>query len=392
MSDSLQMFMTLHSAFYQLIPPDQVRDVRLLRTLAWAVVGICLSETVNFSRWGEVVLSEAKYASSHQRRFRRFLKNARVKPKQLYGWLLKAALKQWSLQQTLFLGLDVSDLKNGCVLIRVALIYRGRAVPVCWKVMSHKGTSVAYQDYKKLLKRVLKLLPSGHPVVLLADRGFVHAKLVKFCRKHHWGYRLRAKCNTVIGLADHRTFNFVQLCPPKGHAHFYHQVQIMGENIGPVHVALANPQNPDEEPWYVISNEPTSVTTLTEYALRFDMEEGFLDDKSGGFQLEGTRLTDPKVLERLLLVLAIAVLHLTSVGTEVVKQDYRRWVDTHWDRGQSYLKIGWNWLRQQFRKQWPIFPPFTLDPEPDPEPAMASRRQADKKKRPPWVVTYFADP
>jgi len=42
----------------------------------------------------------------------------------------------------------------------------------------------------------------------------------------------------------------------------------------------------------------------------------------------------------------------------------------------SYLKIGWSWLRQQFRRNWPEMPPFWLDPAPDPEPAMASRRQA----------------
>jgi len=232
-------------------------------------------------------------------------------------------------------------------------------------------------------------VPSLFKATPLADRGFVHAKLVKFCQKNKGGYRLRAKSNTVVRLADGRILNFTQLCPPKGHAHFYHHVHIMGENIGPVHIAIGNPDT-DEEPWNIISDVPTSVATLDDYALRFDVEEGFLDDKSGAFQVEDTKLDDPQALERLFLVLAIAVLHLTSVGVAVVKQQTRRWVDTHWDRGLSYLRIGLGWVKQQFRKHWPIMPPFGLDPAPDPEPAIASRRQAAKPKRQ-WVVSCFGD-
>jgi len=334
-----------------------------------------------------VVISQAQYASSHQRRFQGWLSNPQVKPIKFYAPLLKAALSEWGLDKTFYLALDVSALKNGYVLIRLALIYRGRSIPVSWRVMPHNSTTVSYKDYKIVLNQARLMLPPGRPVVLLADRGFVHAQLVKFCRKNKWGYRLRAKSSTKIRLADRRMANFAQLCPPKGQAHFYHNVHILGQNIGPVHLALANPED-DQDPWYIISDSPSSVTTLAEYALRFDIEEGFLDDKSGGFQVESTKLDDPKSIARLFLVLAVAALHFTSVGVAVVNRKARRWVDPHWDRGMSYLKIGWRWLRQQFRKQWPVLPPFGLDPKPDPQPATASRRKAAQPKRQ-WVVSCF---
>jgi hypothetical protein len=116
--------------------------------------------------------------------------------------------------------------------------------------------------------------------------------------------------------------------------------------------------------------------TFDDFGLRFDIEEKFLDDKSNGFQIEASRQRSEAALERLFLVLAVATLHCTSVGVGVVRRKLHRWVDTHWDRGMSYLKIGWNWLRQQFRRGWSEMPPFWLDPAPDPEPAMASRCQA----------------
>ena len=80
MTDSLQLYGTLLSAFCEYIPSHVFGDVRRLMVLAWAVVGLCLTKTVNFNLWGEVVMGQAQYASSHQRRFQRLLKNKQVKP------------------------------------------------------------------------------------------------------------------------------------------------------------------------------------------------------------------------------------------------------------------------------------------------------------------------
>ncbi len=63
-----------------------------------------------------------------------------------------------------------------------------------------------------------------------------------------------------------------------------------------------------------MSDEPTEAKTLNEYGLRFDIEEAFLDEKSGGLQLQTSELTTPEALERLILIVAIAALHLTGIG------------------------------------------------------------------------------
>ena len=84
------------------------------------------------------------------------------------------------------------------------------------------------------------------------------------------------------------------------------------------------------------------VKPFEEYGWRFDIEANFLDDKSHGFQLESSWIRSAAALERLCLVLAITTLYLDAQGTEVVQQGKRRWVDPHWFRGQSYLKIGWH--------------------------------------------------
>lgn len=57
--------------------------------------------------------------------------------------------------------------------------------------------------------------------------------------------------------------------------------------------------------------------TLWQYGLRFQVEELFLDSKSGAFELEDSRLRSAEALERLYLVAAIAILYGTTQGMAV---------------------------------------------------------------------------
>lgn len=388
MTDSRQMFLTLMRAFVEHIPRAAWGDIRRLVTLAWAVVGLCLSKKVSLPGWGEAVESRAQQAASRTRRFARWVDNPKVQVQPVYAPLLQAALADWPMMGRAYLALDVSVIKGSpFVLIRVSLIYRGRAIPLAWRVLRHASATVGFTDYKPVLAQAQSCLPAGLTVVLMADRGFVHAELLQWLRQAHWHYRIRLTGDTLIHFPDRRVVAVAQLCPPKGEAHFYHDIRLLGQALGPLHLALAQVDAPHPDPWYVVSDEPTDLTTLDEYGLRFDLEENFLDDKSNGFQVEASRLATPQALERLFLVLAVATLHFTSVGVGIGQRQVRHWVDIHWDRGMSYLKMGWSWLRQQFRRGWPVLPPFWLDPEPDPEPAVASRRQA-ARLRPQWKAVF----
>jgi hypothetical protein len=70
-----------------------------------------------------------------------------------------------------------------------------------------------------------------------------------------------------------------------------------------------------------------------------------LDLKSNAFNLESSRLRDKFALSQLCGVIALKMLFLLLQGTQVVASGKRRWVDPHWQRGMSYLKLGWNWIR-----------------------------------------------
>jgi hypothetical protein len=75
------------------------------------------------------VHSRAVYAQSSVRRFARGLENARIDVHALDGPLIQQALAEWG-QQVLYLALATSMLWNTYCLVRISLVYRGRAVPI----------------------------------------------------------------------------------------------------------------------------------------------------------------------------------------------------------------------------------------------------------------------
>jgi hypothetical protein len=166
-----------------------------------------------------------------------------------------------------------------------------------------------------------------------------------------------------------------------GQPRFWHEVHITQERFGPLHLAMGRPLDSNER-WIVISDEPTDLDTFREYGWRFDIEENFLDDKSNGFQLEASLIRSAPALERLCLVLAVSTLYLVSQGVHIVETGQRRRVDAHWFRGSSYLKIGWNWIRRALSRKEKLLNHLVLSPKPDPEPAMASRKQHYERTQP----------
>ena len=93
------------------------------------------------------------YAQSRVRRFARWLDNERIAVPALYGPLIQQALAEWG-DHIVYLALDTSMLWNTYCLVRLSIVYRGRAVPIRWKVLEHPSSSMAYDIYEEMLDKV----------------------------------------------------------------------------------------------------------------------------------------------------------------------------------------------------------------------------------------------
>jgi Transposase DDE domain len=82
----------------------------------------------------------------------------------------------------------------------MAIIDRGRAVPIAWRVLDHPSSRVAYDVYKDVLDKVAELLPWRGNVVLTADRGFADTLLMAHLARlsWHWLIRLKGRFGCIV--------------------------------------------------------------------------------------------------------------------------------------------------------------------------------------------------
>ena len=349
------------------------RDARHLSTLCWMVAGLLTSGWIALDEWAPGVAGRAVYAQSTVRRFSRWLSNPRIDALRLYAALLRGALAGFP-DGRLVVALDTTVLWNRFCVVQVSLVWRGRSVPVAWKVVRHKSASVAFRDYRGVPGFAARLL-KGREVALLADRGFLHADLLRWARAAGWHWRIRCKRDVRFHLPGGRR---LALRLSAGELRFYSGIVLGGARV-PVELAVGWEKGA-KEPWIIVTDDAAGPDTLRDYGLRFCIEEGFLDHKSGGFQWESSKLREAAALRRLCLVMAAATLVLVCQGAEAVAAGRRREVDPHWFRGLSYAGIGWRWLRRAAVMGWALIGALALPTARDPEPAKASRRQPDRSR------------
>ena len=339
------------------------------------VAALIQTGEVNLTRWIAYLPCRGHFAQSKQRRVRRWLGNSRINIHRLYKPIIQAALADWQ-EERLYLSLDTSLFWDEYCLIRLAVVHRGRALPLAWRVLEHESASVAFRNYRQLLTEAAPYLPAGVNVILLADRGFGHTELMQMATAQlGWHYRIRLKSTTWVwrahkGWSQLKDFHFAP-----GAARCFHTVKLHKTQwYGPVHLIFGR-NDVNGEFWALASDEKTTLKTFQEYGWRFDIEEAFLDDQSNGWNLQKSEIRSVCDLSRLFFILAVATLYVTAQGVAVVAAGRRRWVDTHWFRGNSYFRMGTEWVKAALQQGWCLLRDVHFHGNRDPQPAMASRRQ-----------------
>lgn len=64
---------------------------------------------------------------------------------------------------------------NRFCVIHLSVVCCGRAVPLLWKVLEHQSSTVAFDEYKIMMRLAQRLLSKHPDIMLLADRGFANS-------------------------------------------------------------------------------------------------------------------------------------------------------------------------------------------------------------------------
>jgi hypothetical protein len=228
----------------------------------------------------------------------------------------------------------------------------------------------------------------------LADRAFPCDELIAwFQGRPRWSYVMRLRGDTEIhGTAAPLGCQVRRLHLRRGQCRGFSAVRLWADGSQSVNLVIAHPTGlPVEEPWYLISSAEPSLDRVWSYAQRFCCEQLFRDQKSGVFQLESSGLRDPQRIDRLLLVVAIAVLVGSLQGYALSLAGLRRQVDPHWKRGMSFLRIGLAALQMAVADATARLMDWLPIPLQDLEPCIPSRK-ARRRQTQAWFSTIEMPP
>lgn len=203
------------------------------------IAALIQTGSVNLTRWLPYVPCRGKFAQSKQRRLHRWLHNARINIHRLDKPLIQAALADWG-EDCLYLSLDTSLFWDEYCLIRLAVVHRGRALPVVWRVMEHPSASVSFTDYQEMIEQAVGRVPQGLKVVVLALRGFVHSDLMRaLTTQWGWHYRIRLKSDCWIWRTGKGWGQLKDFHCNRGQAVCLHNVRLHKQQwYGPVNLVI----------------------------------------------------------------------------------------------------------------------------------------------------------
>jgi len=238
--------------------------------------------------------------------------------------------------------LDRTNWRLGTANINILMLcvaYKGISLPLVWSCFSKRGNSNT-AERTALIKRILILIGPQNIECLLGDREFIGEAWIRWLMQENINFLLRIRNNSMMeGSIPVQTF-FRNLS---------HKRKVKnGETVlwgVPLYLSTRWSYKKDELVT-LISNRKFKDPFAT-YRKRWEIETFFGCLKKRGFCFEDTHLTDPKRIERLLCVMAIAFCWSYRVGEEKDKEAPIK-KKSHGRRAKSLFRYGFDELRKIF--------------------------------------------
>lgn len=285
-------------------------------TLAYMLTGILESNQVQLKEMADAVKYPHKTMSLADR-FRRFLRNDQLVIEAQYLPFVQLILSALS-RERLVLAIDTTPIGGGCLCLMVSVLYKSRALPLCWIVFKGKKGHSSVQLQLQLLQQVQALVPETSQVILLGDGEFDASQLIDWLQQQpNWHYVCRTATKLLVQIQG-QWRALQELLPAAGQEAFLSEVRFTRtDQIGPLNVLIVWHAEKQEH-WCFVTNFTSPAEAKKWYRKRFAIETLFSDVKGRGFHLDKTRLFQPERVRRLILVTAIAYLFTVFLGVELI--------------------------------------------------------------------------
>ena len=175
-----------------------------------------------------------------------------------------------------------------------------------------------------LLESVLEILPPDTDVVLLGDGEFDGTGLLQTLEQVGAQYVCRTAQNARLAGED-ELLTFAEVGLRRGQSIALPEVRFTHRRYGPL-LAIACWHPDYSEPLYLVSNFDLLEEACYYYAKRFHIETFFSDQKSRGFNLHKSHLSDPMRLARLMLATCLAYIWIVYLGAIAIADGWQRFI------------------------------------------------------------------
>jgi len=353
MSDNLRRYRAIRQALKQCYPGESCgRRAQHLTTLAAFINGIVGSKSSQLPTIATKIPDQAK-PESRVKRLARWLDNESIK-EEVYFLPYAEVLLHHLACETLVVVMDGSGVGRGCCALMMHVVYKGRALPLVWRVRQCPKGHFPEDLHMALVELVTNLLPAGIQVVFLGDGEFDGTALQKTLNEANWSYVCRTSKGTQATW-DGETFRLDTLgaCIKPGTLIALQDVQVTRDAYGPVLLLCCWAKGHDE-PLYLVSNMAVAEEAIRFYHKRFRIETFFSDQKSRGFHLHKSHIADAQRLSRLLIAACLAYIWVVYLGSLCEKEGWRGIIHRQSRCDLSLFQLGLRLLEHLLNQNLPI--------------------------------------
>ena len=317
MSDSRRQYRAIKRALKQLYPGEpQGNLARHLETMVFLVSGIIASKSCQLPKIASHTPGDV-HPDSRTKQLSRWVQNEAITFDLYFLPFVQPLLDRLAAVRPLVLIMDGSAVARDCVTLMVSVIYGCRAIPIGWVVITGEKGHFPTETHLALLREIKLRVPATATVVFLGDGEFDSPELQAELEAYGWEYACRTAKNIQISV-DGACLSLVELAVTRGQRVFRKGALFTKTAYGPV-LVIAWWGARYQEPIYLVSNMASVQRACDCYTKRMRIETFFSDQKSRGFHLDRSHLSDPERVRRLMFAASLAYLWVITLG--VVAQD-----------------------------------------------------------------------
>jgi hypothetical protein len=361
MGDSRRVYRTVKRALKQAYPDKpQGNLARHLDTLALMVSGIVTGKSCQLSKIASEV-PEGIHPDSRERQLRRWVNNDDITFSLYFLPFIEVLLQSLAATRPLVLIIDGSAVARQCVTLMVSVVYAQRAIPIGWLVIEGEKGHFPTERHLTLLREIKPQIPEVAQVTFLGDGEFDSPELQAELTTYGWDYVCRTAKNIQVQV-DTVWQHLSNLPVTRGTRTFHKRALFTKKAYGPVMVIVWWDKK-YQDPIYLVSNLSSVEQACTAYRKRMRIETFFSDQKSRGFQLDKSHLSDPDRVQRLMLAACLAYLWVLHLGTLAQQPKHLALFHRHERCDLSLFQLGLRWLKYLLAHDRLLPSSFKLKPE-----------------------------